>query len=466
MSELASDPYASIVELSKAFRDRAVLPSQIMEAQLNRIKVIDQKLGSYQTVYQDAALASAKKADAAIANGHRIGPFHGIPFALKDIFELEGHITTCGSREMLKRISPTTGTVVRRLLEAGGIIIGKTKTVECALGGWGTNEQMGTPWNPWDLKEARVPGGSSSGSGVAVASGLACCATGSDTGGSVRLPAAFCGLTGLKVSKACLPTDGIMPLSQTLDTPGPMTRNMADLSLMFSIMKGLDGDHIENDMMNGDGLFNIRMSILKGLKIGILDENERSRCTDDILQSYDATLNILVELGAELKVFTSPIPYDDMTQLNGAITMYEGYRNHQIFYEDSSKKMDQNVKKRMLVGRNLTPEKHSELLNSRQNHQIIFNASIADFDALVTPTIIETAPPLDKIDEDFTPGYFTRPFNYIDMTALALPTAHSSKGLPTSLQIAVPAGQEDYLIHIGTALESALALNKRPRLSL
>merc|ERR1712159_158528 len=130
---------------------------------------------------------------------------------------------------------------------------------------------MGTPWNPWDLEHPRVPGGSSSGSGVAVASGLASCATGSDTGGSVRLPAAYCGLTGLKVSKACLPTDGIMPLSQTLDTPGPMTRNMPDLALMFSVMKGIDGRKIEIDMMNGDGLFNIQMNIFKGLKFGIID---------------------------------------------------------------------------------------------------------------------------------------------------------------------------------------------------
>ena len=466
MSDLASDPYASIVELSKAFRNRSVLPSQIMEAQLKRIEVIDQKLGSYQTVYKDAALASAKEADAAIASDHRIGPFHGIPFALKDIFELEGHITTCGSREMLKRVSPTTGTVVRRLLEAGGIVIGKTKTVECALGGWGTNEQMGTPWNPWDLKEARVPGGSSSGSGVAVASGLASCATGSDTGGSVRLPAAFCGLTGLKVSKACLPTDGIMPLSQTLDTPGPMTRNMADLAFMFLIMQGTNADDLEKDMMTGNGLFDVQMNIFKGLKLGIINEEERSLCTEDILESYDATLHLLVELGAELEVFKSPIPFDDMTKLNGAITMYEGYLNHRSFYDNPKKQMDQNVRKRMLAGRVLTSENHSKLLDKRQKDQLIFEASMVGFDALITPTVLEPAPRLDDIDEDFTPGYFTRPFNYIDMSALALPTAYSAKGLPTSLQIAVPAGRENFVIQLGTRLEKALGLTKQPDFSL
>jgi len=465
VSDLASDPYASIVKLSKAFRNRSVLPSQIMEAQLKRIEVIDQKLGSYQTVYKDAALALAKEADEAIANDQPLGPFHGIPFALKDIFELEGQITTCGSREMLQRISPTTGTVVRRLLEAGGIVIGKTKTVECALGGWGTNEKMGTPWNPWDLKEARVPGGSSSGSGVAVASGLASCATGSDTGGSVRLPAAFCGLTGLKVGKACLPTDGIMPLSQTLDTPGPMTRNMADLAFMFSIMQGLNSDALENDMMTGHGLFDIQMNIFKGLKLGIINEEERSLCTEDILESYDAALHLLVELGAELKVFKSPISYDDLAQLNGAISMYEGYRNHRDFYDDPSKKMDQNVKKRMLVGRDLTPESHAERLQKRQDNQLVFKAAMAEFHALLTPTVLEPAPRLVDIDEDFTPGYFTRPFNYIDMSALALPIAYSEKGLPTSMQIVVPSGKENFVIQMGTALEKALSLSKQPDFS-
>ena len=242
-----------------------------------RIDVLDIKLGSYQTIYSDEALAAAKAADKAYTEDARLGPFQGIPFALKDIYELKGQITTCGSYEMRQRISIETGTVVRRLLDVGGIPIGKTKTVECALGGWGTNEHMGTPWNPWDLEHPRVPGGSSSGSGVAVASGLASCATGSDTGGSVRLPAAYCGLTGLKVSKACLPTDGIMPLSQTLDTPGPMTRNMADLALMFSIMTGKDGREIETDMMNGHGLFSIQMNIFKGLKLSLIHISEPTR---------------------------------------------------------------------------------------------------------------------------------------------------------------------------------------------
>jgi aspartyl-tRNA(Asn)/glutamyl-tRNA(Gln) amidotransferase subunit A len=257
-----------------------------------------------------------------------------------------------------------------------------------------------------------------------------------------------------------------MPLSQTLDTPGPMTRNMADLALMFSIMQGKNTNNLEKDIINGHGLFSIQENIFKGLKLGILSQEERSRCTDSVLESYDKTLDLLLELGAKLKIFKPPIPYDELAQLNGAISMYEGYQNHRNFYDDPRKKMDQNVKKRMMGGRDLTSEDHAERLQKRQDNQPVFKASMAEFHALLTPTVLEPAPRLVDIDEDFTPGYFTRPFNYIDMAALALPTAYSEKGLPTSMQIVVPAGQENFVIQMGTTLEKALALSRRPNFSL
>ena len=136
----------------------------------------------------------AAAADKALAAGYSLGPFHGVPYALKDIFHVKGKVTTCGSAAMLDNVAGTTSTVVERLKAAGGIILGKTKTVECAFGGWGTNQKLGTPMNPWDMNAHRIPGGSSSGTAVAVAANMAPCGMGSDTGGSVRLPAAYCGL--------------------------------------------------------------------------------------------------------------------------------------------------------------------------------------------------------------------------------------------------------------------------------
>ena len=464
MTELSQDPYASIIALANAFREKSLLPSKVVAAQLARIERLDPSLGSYQQVYAAAALEAAKSADAALAANQRIGPFHGIPFALKDIYDLAGHVTACGSREMRGRISPQSGSIVKRLLDAGGILIGKTKTVECALGGWGTNQHMGTPWNPWDLNHARVPGGSSSGSGVAVASGMAMCATGSDTGGSVRLPAAYCGLAGLKVSKRCLPTDGIMPLSETLDTPGPIARSITDLALMFAVMCGTTGANIDRDMAASTGLFEFNPEILRGLKLGVLDATERQICSADMLASYDAALEILESLGAELEIFNSPSSYKEMADANGAITIYEGYLNHRALYENPQKQMDANVRKRMLTGRHITPESHAERLQKRQSDQSIFRSAIEEFDALVTPTLTKPAPKLDEINEDISPGHFTRPFNYIDMCALALPMAPGHRDLPTSLQIVARPGKETFVLKIGAALEAAFDNQRKPNL--
>ena len=187
----------------------------------------------------DARLA-AEAADKAIRAGHAVGPLHGVPVALKDLVDLEGRVTTGGSKVWAKRVSAVTATLARRLISAGMIVLGKTHTVEFAMGGWGTNTHMGTPWNPWDATVHRTPGGSSSGSGVAVAAGLAPAAIGTDTGGSVRLPASWCGIVGLKVTVGRISTFGVLPLSTTLDTPGPMARSVEDAALLYRVLNGPD----------------------------------------------------------------------------------------------------------------------------------------------------------------------------------------------------------------------------------
>ena len=465
MQKQSSNPYASIMFLSESFERQTLMPSDVVKSQLERIANLDRKLGSYQAIYESDALEAAKAADAAIASGHRIGPFHGVPFALKDIFDVGGRVTACGSKAMRNRIPSHSGTIVRRLIAAGGILLGKTKTVECALGGWGTNQYMGTPWNPWDLEHARVPGGSSSGSGVAVASGLAMCATGTDTGGSVRLPAAYCGLVGLKVSKACLPTKGILPLSSTLDTPGPMARSIADVTLMFEIMRGTEGWIIDRDKQQKSGLFDFTIPTMSGLRLGILDDHERQLCSADILNTYDAAVDIFASLGAHISVFSSPTPYAEMASANGAITIFEGYHNHHALYEIIENQMDEDVRKRILSGREMTDKSHAKHLHARAVAQEIFCKTIQEFDALLTPTITRAAPLLTEIDQNISPGHFTRPFNYLDMCALAMPLSLTPHGLPTSLQIITREGQEALALRIGATLESVLGITKNPDLS-
>src|SRR5207249_3460290 len=226
--------------LASEIASRRLSPVDLVEALLKRIQAKDEKLHAFVEVYAGDARLAAEAADKAIRSGHRIGPLHGIPIALEDLIEIEGRVTTGGSQVWRERRSAYTATLAQRLIAAGLIVIGKTHTVEFAMGGWGTNQHRGTPWNPWDPEVARTPGGSSSGSGVAVAAGFAPWAIGTDTGGSVRLPAAWCGLTGLKTTIGRVSTYGILPLAPTLDTPGPMARSVLDAALLYTVMQGAD----------------------------------------------------------------------------------------------------------------------------------------------------------------------------------------------------------------------------------
>jgi len=457
-----NDPFGSIDTLSDSFQQGVLTPTQVMEAHLQRIETHDPKLGAYQALYVDTALSAADAASKAIASGHRIGPFHGIPFALKDICDLEGQITTNGSLALADRVSTTTGTLVRRLIAAGGIIIGKSKSVECAFGGWGTNQRMGTPWNPWDLAHHRIPGGSSSGSAVALAAGMAVCAVGTDTGGSVRLPAAYCGLVGLKVTEGRLPCDGIMPLAQTLDTPGPITQSVTDAVLMFLVMDGCEGWAIDQARTHGTGMFGALKKGVAGLRLGQMDEKERSNCSAEMLESYDLAIEKLTSLGALIEVFEAPAPYADLAQENGAIIAIEGYNNHGALYENANNPVDEDVRKRMLSGKKYLAHDYARMLETRRNRSEEFAQKMGGLDAILSPTMTSTAPMLTEVDQDISPGHFTRPFNYLAMCALALPVGLSKTGIPTSVQIVGRAHDEVMVLRIGASLEAALPPIGRP----
>src|SRR5438552_6714093 len=235
------DPaFATVSELSSAFARRTLSPVDVVDVLLGRIEKLDPTLHAFIDVYAGDARLAAEAADRAIRSGHAVGPLHGVPIALKDLVDLEGRVTTGGSKVWAKRVSPTTATLARRLVSAGMILLGKTHTVEFAMGGWGTNTHMGTPRNPWDPAVHRTPAGSSSGSGVAVADGLAPAAIGTDTGGSVRLPAAWCGLVGPQTTVGRSSTPGVLPLSATLDTPGPMARDVEDAAWLLAVLQGAD----------------------------------------------------------------------------------------------------------------------------------------------------------------------------------------------------------------------------------
>src|SRR3954447_25260070 len=306
---------------------RRLSPVDVVDAMLARIAAHDAKLHAFIDVYADDALLAAEAAEKAIRAGHAVGPLHGVPIALKDLIDIEGRVTTGGSMVWRDRRSPATATLARRFFAQGMIVLGKTHTVEFAMGGWGTNQHLGTPWNPWDLEAHRTPGGSSSGSGVAVAAGFAPWAIGTDTGGSVRLPASWCGLSGLKTTIGRVSTYGILPLAPSLDTPGPMARSVEDAALLYSIMQGADpldprtlSAPAPNDPMPG-----LRRGV-RGLRLARMPNAERDGCTPEMLAAYDAALDTLGRLGAEIVDLALPCRFDDATRATGRIIGSEAYQ--------------------------------------------------------------------------------------------------------------------------------------------
>ena len=432
----------SVVELDKRYSDRSLTPTQAVEECLEAIEELDPTLGAWQEVYAEEARAAARIADAEVSSDRRKGPFHGVPFALKDIVEVEGKRTAAGCFEWKDRQSTMTAEVAQRLIDAGGILLGKTKTVEFAMGGWGTNQRMGTPHNPWDKNVARTPGGSSSGSGVSVASGMVPCAIGTDTGGSVRLPAAFCGIAGLKTTEGLLPTSGIVPLSHTLDTPGPMARSVADVAVMFDALVG----HPTGVDLNAG---------VHGIRVGCLPDDERSGIEQTQLAAYDRSLELLAELGAEIVQFKPPKPFEEMKVSTFVIVTAEGYFHHQEIMDDPEALVDEHVRARFAPGVSISSSDYVGALLERENDQQKFFESIAHLDALVTPTTPMLPLPLSEADEESTPARFTRAINYLSMCATSVPSGISNENLPTSLQIACRGGDENMSLQIAAAFEAA-----------
>jgi aspartyl-tRNA(Asn)/glutamyl-tRNA(Gln) amidotransferase subunit A len=456
------DPaWMTVAELSRAFGARALSPVDAVDALLDRIRRRDPELHAFIAVHEADARLAAEAADKAIRSGHRVGPLHGVPIALKDLVDLEGRITTGGSKVWAERISPHTATLAERLIAAGMIVLGKTHTVEFAMGSWGTNTHMGTPRNPWDLRVHRTPGGSSSGSGVAVAAGLVPAAIGTDTGGSVRLPAAWCGIVGLKVTAGRISTHGVLPLSSTLDTPGPMARSVEDVALVFRVLNG--PDHRDPQTLAwaaSDPLPALRRGVT-GLRLAVMPGSERAGVDGDVLAAYDDAVRTLASLGARIERPALPHRFGDYAAATGRIIGAEGYRVVGHLVDDASLPTDPHVRPRIQLGRNVSARDYLVTLAERQAHMREFAAALADVDALLTPTTQTPAIPIADVDQSGTAAHFTRAGNYLGLCGLAVPSGLTAGGLPTSLQILCHGGDETTALRIGWAYEQATRWTKR-----
>lgn len=450
----SNDPTTwSVKRLSDEISRRRVSPVDVVDAFLKRIDTYDNKLHSYSEVYARDAKLAAEAADKAIRSGHAIGPLHGIPIAIKDLVELQGRVVTGGCSIWRDRKSTITGTLAQRLFGQGMIVLGKTHMVEFALGGWGTNTGMGTPWNPWDLKTARTPGGSSSGSGVAVVAGLAPWAVGTDTGGSVRLPASWCGLTALKTSAGRISNYGVLPLSTTLDTPGPMAQDAIDTALLYHVMQGPD---LLDRRTLGLPAQNVELALhrgVAGLRLARMPDSERANVAPDVLAAYDRSLDELADLGAEIISIDLPCGFADVAALNGVIMAAESYALLSEMVDNTDLKLDEDVRPRILVGRDITA--HAYLSALRERNALIrqFDEIFSGIDALLTPTTVRTALPLSDVDQKTAPSHFTRFANFLDLCALAMPNGADADGLPTSLQVMTRRFDEATALRIACAYQ-------------
>jgi aspartyl-tRNA(Asn)/glutamyl-tRNA(Gln) amidotransferase subunit A len=450
-----SPAFLPVWRLSEEIAAGRLSPVEIVEDCIARTERLEPKLQAYVSFRPERARMAAEAADKAIRSGQRIGPLHGVPIAVKDLVEIEGEVAQGGCAAWSGRVATRTATLYRKLIAAGMIVLGKTHTVEFAYGAWGTNERLGTPWNPWDIAVHRAPGGSSSGSAAAVAARIAPCAIGTDTGGSVRIPAAWCGLTGLKTTIGRISAYGVLPLSPTLDTPGPITRSVEDAAALLCLLQGADPhDPRTRGLTDSDPWTRLRRGVA-GLRLARLPASERAGVDPEMLAAYDRSVDQLGRLGAEIVDIALPGPLAEVAAANGRIISAESYATLADLVDDPGQPLDEAVRRRVRAGAAISSRAYLSDLAERERAKAVVAQAMRDIDALLTPTTDTPPPTLGDIDQAASPTRFTRWANFLDLCALSVPNGLTASGLPTSLQLVCRAYDEAVALRIGWAWQAA-----------
>ena len=453
----------TLTELGAGLAARKFSSREIVDALLARIEKADRKLHAFTEVYSREAKALADAADTARASGFPLGPLHGLPIAYKDLCDIKGRIGTGGSKMWEKRIATETSNTVERLTAAGMVPLGKLHMVEFAFGGWGTNPLMGAPWNPWDLKVHRTPGGSSSGTGVAVAARLAPAGIGSDTGGSVRIPCAFNGLVGLKVTFGRISLHGTMLLAWSLDSIGPMARSVEDCALLLNALAGPDPrDPTTLDQPLEDFTLAARSGSIEGMRIALPDTKQLPDFVEpDVARAWQTAARTLESLGATIEAVRLPKWYFDMQVATGTISTSEMFSLHRNWIEDKTKAIGDGVRGRALLAKTFPPGAYAEEIRRMKVRRAEFAEWMRPYDALLMPTVGVPAIPLAEVDETSpVSGYMTRPGNYLGLCALSMPSGFS-RGLPVGIQILGKPYAERDVLKLGKAFQDATDFHKR-----
>ena len=429
--------FLSLTEAVRRIRSGDLSPVKYTQALLDRIAAHDGQLDSFLRVLDDGALEGAALAELAVKNGETLGPLHGVPFALKDIVDVAGLPTTAHS-QILAQQPPKTdhAAVTAKLHDAGGILLGKTATHEFAIGG----PSFDLPWpparNPWNL--ARYPGGSSSGSGAAVAAGLVPMAIGTDTGGSVRNPATACGIVGMKPTYGRVSRRGVFPLSFSLDHVGPMTRTVADNALMLNVIAGHDpGDPGSANLPTPDFTADLDKGV-DGLSIGVIRHFHNRDMTAEpaMAQALEDALVVLSDLGADIsEIETAPL--GDFATCNRIILLSEAYAIHRNWLKTRPEDYSESFLERILPGAFLSANDYVDALRLRRKLTANFNRTISGLDGVIAVSAMDAAFAIDDAEEIALkyPRQARTPFNLTGNPALAIPTGFNDDGMPLAMQI-------------------------------
>ena len=460
----------SIASLAPRLARKEISPVDLVKAALGRIEKHDGKIKAFITVCAEQALEAARSAEAEISAGRYRGPLHGIPISLKDLVSTRGIRTTAGSKILANWIPQADATIVQRLKDAGAIILGKANQHEFAYGPTGVNPHYGTAQNPWD--PSRIPGGSSSGSGSSVAHALSWGSIGTDTGGSVRIPASLMGLVGLKPTYGLVSRVGIVPLAWSLDHAGPMTRTVADAALMLQVIAGHDPQDPTSRSRRFPDYSQALQGDVKGLRVGLVKEYLDSPMEEGIQQATMAFAGRLEGLGAKVEEISLPqLKYASV--LSFLIMASEATAYHRAYMKTRAADYGQDIRIRLGLGQFVLATQYIQAQRVRRMLYRHIQEAFERFDLLLTPTLPITAPRIEEREilfggksVDVRPllTRFTRAFNVTGHPALSLPGGLCPSGLPIGIQLIGRPFEEEALLRLGHAYEQAFPFPPLPSL--
>ena len=451
-----------VAALAQKLRTKEISPVELTAAYLDRIETVDERVNSYITVTHDAARAMARMAEAEIAAGKWRGPFHGIPIGLKDLCYTKGILTTGGSKILSDFVPDFDSTVWTRLSAAGAVLLGKLNLHEFAYGATTNNPHWGACHNPYDL--SRIPGGSSGGSGAAIVARTAAATIGTDTGGSIRIPAACCGCVGLKQTWSRVSRYGVMPLSDTLDHTGPITRTARDAALMLNVIAGYDPNDATSSREPVPDYTSRLGGDLKGMRIGVIRELTTG-VSEPVTSAFNAAVKQFGALGATVDEVSIP-SFVEGAQVTMVVLMAEALEFHEQWMRERPQDYGHDV--RSLIETSMTITAVNYVRAQRERNLMLAEAlnALEKNAVLLAPSQAIPAPRIEDRSYDLVENLvrFTGPFNATGQPALSIPTGLSKEGLPLSMQIIGKPFDEVTVLQVADAYERARGPLPQPKL--